>query len=406
MHCMIAFICRTVLLTVYVVLGHYEHEATQLDTAERAVVTCLQVCLLGAAWLVYEVCAFVIRVLSGRVAYVAVPLATQSPAPVASKSSRDADAVSDAGNSQRAPASLHDGDSRAPRETYDGDRISFDSRLALGRYVAQVHIIGIVVWTTMLSIDYALTQTSVSFVLGMLLGNIVWVLGGPAGRAGMPFSVIALYWGLTGALCVLYLAQDGLSALAETESELGMTPSRFEWSQTLVALTVLLSPASCGFSWTAWMDARAVLAHYHTSLYTSVILSVPVLVFVRGSLLSEILSRYSAPWLAHVVVTEPVLKFMTIYVMTLSLDAENVVEMLTVNASVVGVCYLCFEPHDPSFSATVAALVACLLALHVARLTRRALRERRMARATEFVVDDLGDDVTDDIDLLDDGMKL
>jgi hypothetical protein len=334
---MMVFICRTLLLSVYVVLGHYEHEATQLDTAERAVVTCLQVCLFGAAWLVYEVCVFVIRVLSGRVAYVSVAQSVPVPVPTSVRAPRDVDTQSDTGRTDRATPSLYDGDSRPLRDQFDGDRVSFDSRLALGRYVAQVHLIGIVVWTTMLSIDYTLTQTSVSFVLGMLLGNIVWVLSGPAARTGMPFAVITVYWSLTGALCLLYLAQDGLSALAETETELGMTPSRFEWSQTIVAITVLLSPALCGFNWTTWMDARAVLAHYHTALYTSVILSVPVLIFVRDSLLSEILGRYSTPWLAHVVVTESVLKFMTIYVMTLSLDAENVVEMLTVNVSVVGV---------------------------------------------------------------------
>lgn len=366
MHCVIAFICRALLLSVYVVLGRFEHEATRLDTAERAVVTCLQVCLLGAAWLVFEVCAFVIRVLSGRVAYRPVPAPKLDACPPDSASVASA-----------------------------ADGVSFDSRAALGRYVAQVHLIGIVVWTTMLSIDYALTQASFSFMLGMLLGNVAWVLAGPPGRAGMPFAVIALYWALTGALCVLYLAHDGLDALAETETELGMAPSRFEWSHTIVALTVLLSPASCGFSWTAWMDARAVLAHYHTSLYTCVILSLPVLVFVRGSYVATILSRYSAPWLAHVVVTEPVLKFMTIYVMTLSLDAESVVEMLTVNASVVGVCYVYFEPHDQAFTAAVAVLVASILALHVARLARRALRQRRMAAANAFVVGDLSDDADD-----------
>jgi hypothetical protein len=50
-------------------------------------------------------------------------------------------------------------------------------------------------------------------------------------------------------------------------------------------------------------------------------------------------------------------------------------------------------------------LVACLLGLHVARLSRRALREMRMSRAAEFVVDDLGDEAIDDIDLLDSGQK-
>ena len=37
----------------------------------------------------------------------------------------------------------------------DGSMSGFDVDVA--RYVAKVHVIGIVVWTTMLSIDYALT---------------------------------------------------------------------------------------------------------------------------------------------------------------------------------------------------------------------------------------------------------
>jgi hypothetical protein len=222
----------------------------------------------------------------------------------------------------------------------------------------------------------------------MLIGNIMWVLTGPPGRASMPLQVIVLYWSLSFALIMLYLVRDGASALADTETELGMAPSRLEWSQTFVALNVLISPASCGFTWTFWVDARTLLAHYHTSLYTSVILSVPVLFFVRGTYLADILSRYSTPWLSYVIIIEPVLKFMTIYVMTLSLDAESVVEMLTVNTSVVGACYLYFEPHDPSFNVTVAVLVAALLALHLARLTRRALRERRLSQRSNFVVVD------------------
>ena len=278
--------------------------------------------------------------------------------------------------------------SRASTDPLTSTRVVFDSRSALARYVAKVHIIGIVVWTTMLSIDYVLTQTSFVFVLGMLVGNVAWVLTGPPGRAGMPMHVIALYWSITFGLIMLYLIRDGASALADTETELGMVQSRLEWSQTFVAINVLISPASCGFTWTFWVDARTLLAHYHSSLYTSVILSVPVLIFVRGTYLADILSRYSTPWLTHVIITEPVLKFMTIYVMTLSLDAESVVEMLTVNTSVVGACYLYFEPHDPSFNATVAILVAALLALHLARLTRRALRERRASQRNTFVVEE------------------
>ena len=348
----LAFFCRTLLLAVYVVLGRYEHEATPLNVVERAVVTCMQACLLGAGWVLYELCALVVRVLS-RSAYTHVG----------------------AGD----PDDLEPGRRRAA-DKGDADAtsvVTFASRLALGRYIAKVHVIGVVVWTTMLSIDYALSQASFVFVLGMLLGNVAAVLTSRSPHPGTPLAVVAVYWSLTGALVLLYLVRDGASALVATEAELGMTPSRLEWSQVFMAVAVLLSPGSCGFSWTFWMDARTLLAHYRTSLYTCIILSVPVLILVRDTYLPDILARYSAPWLAHVLVTEPLLKFMTIYTMTLSLDAEDVVEMLTVNTSVVGACYVAFEPHDVAFDAAVAVLIALLLALHAVRLTRRALRTRR-----------------------------
>jgi hypothetical protein len=334
---------------------------------ERAVVTCLQVCLLGFAWAVYEVCAFVVRALSRHHSYEPVQLChatdgdeAQNPAPLPARASHD-----------------------VPSEP-----ILFASSFALAQYVAKVHIIGLIVWTTMLSIDYTLTQTSFAFILGMLLGNIASVVSGKCKHKEIPTAVLAVYWGLTCALLLLYLVQDGSSALSETESELGITPSRVDWSQLFTVANVLLSPASCGFSWTFWMDARTLIAHYHTSLYTSVILSVPVLVFVQGDFLAHILQRYSPLWLAHVIVTEPVLKFMTIYVMTLSLEPENVVEMLAVNTTVIGVCYLCFEPHEHSFNVTVGVLVGCLFALHATRLARRALLEYRADIASKFVIVD------------------
>jgi hypothetical protein len=398
MRSIIAFICRTLLLTVYVVLGRYEHEATPLDVVERAVVTCMQTCLLGAGWVLFEVCAFVARVLSRR-AYAPVSKVLADDdfdeddllGPIDRvEHTRDNADIQQPHSPARSAKQVRDSESVftideehtvADTPPKPADRpITFASSLALGQYVAKVHVIGIVVWTTMLSIDYALSQTSFVFVLGMLLGNVAAVLTGASPHPGLSFALLCVYWGLIYALVLLYILRDGAAALAETETELGMTPTRLQWSQVFVAINVLLSPASCGFSWTYWMDARTLLAHYRTSLYTSVILSVPVLLFVRGAYLSDILARYSAPWLTHVMVTEPVLKFMTIYAMTLSLNAEDVVEMLTVNTCVVGVCYIVFEPHDTPFNVSVGCLIAALLGLHVVRISRRMLFERRTAR--------------------------
>jgi len=390
MHCLIAFICRTLLLSIYVVLGRYENEAVPLDIVERAVITCMQVCILGAAWAAYEVCAFVIRVITRQHLYTPVLLITSTDGDqlieLNTSKSTDERQVSEppAGDSLEAVSA----ELSTVKPSADAGRITFESSLALGQYIAKVHVIGVVVWTTMLSIDYSLSQTSFAFVLGMLLGNVASVLTGRSGKARMSVALLAVYWGLTCALVLLYLVQDGASALSQAETQLGMTPSRVEWSQLFTVINVLLSPASCGFSWTYWMDARTLLAHYHTSLYTCVILSVPVLIFVQGNFLMHVLQRYSPLWLAHIIVTEPLLKFMTIYVMTLSLEPESVAEMLAVYTTVLGVCYLSFESHEYSFNVTVGVLIACLFLLHAARVARRALAEHRASHVAKFVIVD------------------
>jgi hypothetical protein len=377
-------------LAIYVVLGRYENKAVPLDIVERAVITCMQVCILGAAWAAYEVCAFVIRVISRQHLYSPVLLIPSSDGEQLIELQTDKSKDEPHGTEPPAPEALQPaGASTADvNPSTDPGRITFESSLALGQYIAKVHVIGVVVWTTMLSIDYSLSQTSFAFVLGMLLGNIASVVTGRLGKPRMSLAVLAVYWGLTCALVLLYLVQDGATALSEAETQLGMTPSRVEWSQLFTVINVLLSPASCGFSWTYWMDARTLLAHYHTSLYTCVILSVPVLIFVQGNFLVHVLQRYSPLWLAHIFVTEPLLKFMTIYVMTLSLEPENVAEMLAVYTTVLGVCYLSFEAHEYSFNVTVGVLIACLFLLHATRVARRALAEYRASEAAKFVIVD------------------
>ena len=230
MHCLIAFICRTILLAIYVVLGRYENKAVPLDIVERAVITCMQVCILGAAWAAYEVCAFVIRVISRQHLYSPVLLIPSSDGEQLIELQTDKSKDEPHGTEPPSPEALQPaGASTADvNPSTDPGRITFESSLALGQYIAKVHVIGVVVWTTMLSIDYSLSQTSFAFVLGMLLGNIASVVTGRLGKPRMSLAVLAVYWGLTCALVLLYLVQDGASALSEAETQLGMTPSRVE----------------------------------------------------------------------------------------------------------------------------------------------------------------------------------
>jgi hypothetical protein len=348
-----------VLFAVYTVVSKTENESVALSMFERAVITCLQICILGVAWVLYEVCAFVIKTVSVRYPYASVLAAREAGDPDEDCALVDADT------------------SDSPAVASKSDTVVFASQQELQQYVCKVHVIGVVVWSTMLSMDYTLSQASFAFLLGMLLGNVASTLKLSDGeRKSLPMATFSLYWFAVGALVVLYMVQDGASAVEYTETQVGISPNRVAWTDVFTLLNVMLSPLSCGVSWTYWMDGATLLKHHRTSLYTSVLLSLPVVVAVQRQFLADLLARYSAPLLAHVLLTEPLLKFMVIYVLTLSLETESVLEMLVVNATVTGICYVTFTPHGDLFNALVGLLVGLLFLLHVARLARRAWHKR------------------------------
>jgi NADP-dependent 3-hydroxy acid dehydrogenase YdfG len=70
---------------------------------------------------------------------------------------------------------------------------------------------------------------------------------------------------------------------------------------------------------------------------------------------------------------------MTMYVLTLSLQVESVVDVLVVNAAVSGICYVVFGSHSELFDAMVDLFVTSLLLFHVTRLALRVMTQRRDA---------------------------
>jgi hypothetical protein len=269
---------------------------------------------------------------------------------------------------------------------YDEPCITFESKGALRKYITQVHVVGMVLWSTMLCSDYALDQTSFMFLLGMLLGNVatvafkVYEKRMRVAKARM----YGVYWLLVGALVSMYLVHDGSSMISYTETQLGIVPTTVTWTEALWVVNVLLSPLSCGCTWTFWVDGNTLLQHYPTSIYTCLLLSIPVLMSVEHGYVSNLCQRYNALVTVHLFVTEPVLKFMTMYVLTLSLQVESVIDVLVVNAAVSGICYVIFSSHSEMFDAVVGLFVTLLLLFHVGRLGLRVLTQRK---ETVFIVE-------------------
>ena len=362
MNDIIAFFSRCLLYTVFVVVSKVENLHVEFDMFERVVLTCLQICVLCAAWVLYEFCAFIIRSVSRPPAYEHV--------------------LEDTGEKTEQREDLLKADALVKTESVDGaedTRITFENSRALRKYITQVHMVGIVLWSTMLCSDYALDQTAFMFLLGMLLGNVATVafkVHEKQMRASK-LNVYGVYWACIGVLVCAYLVHDGSQVIEYTEEQLGIQPTNFSWADALWLVNVLLSPLSCGCTWTFWVDAGTLLEHYPTSIYTCLLLSIPVLMSVDRSYISSICSRNNALQTVHLFVTEPVLKFMTMYVLTLSLEVESVIDVLVVNAAISGICYVIFSSHSELFDALVGFLITLLLLFHVGRLGLRVMKQRR-----------------------------
>ena len=109
-----------------------------------------------------------------------------------------------------------------------------------------------------------------------------------------------------------------------------------------------------------------------------------VLMSVERTYIANMCARNNAVLNVHLFVTEPVLKFMTMYVLTLSLEVESVIDVLVVNAAVSGICYVIFSSHSELFDAVVGLLITLLLLFHLGRVGLRVMKQRKGA---QFVVE-------------------
>ena len=357
MNDIIAFFSRCLLYAVFVVVSKIENTHVGFDMFERVVVTCVQICVLCAAWVVYECCAFIIRSVSRRVAYEHVLMD---------------DAKSTESEALEPSPSVLD-------PVLADTSVTLEDANALRKYITQVHVIGIVLWSTMLCSDYALDQTAFMFLLGMLLGNMATVAFKVHERHMRMAKVrmYSVYWVLVGGLVSMYLVHDWSQIISYTEDQLGIQATNVTWTDALWVVNVLLSPLSCGCTWTFWVDGNTLLQHYPSSVYTCLLLSIPVLMSVEHGYVSSLCQRHNVWVTLHLFVTEPVLKFMTMYVLTLSLQVESVIDVLVVNAAVSGICYVIFSSHSELFDAVVGLLVTVLLLFHLTRLAVRVMAQRK-----------------------------
>ncbi len=102
-----------------------------------------------------------------------------------------------------------------------------------------------------------------------------------------------MYWVLIGGLVSMYLVHDWTRIISYTEEQLGIQSSNVTWTDALWVVNVLLSPLSCGCTWTFWVDGNTLLQHYPSSVYTCLLLSIPVLMSVEHGYVANLYQRHN-----------------------------------------------------------------------------------------------------------------
>ena len=355
MNRILSFFCRCILFVLFVIASKMESRIVHLDIMQRVVVSCMQICVLALVWLAYECCLFVISVFSTRHQY----------------------------------EFIHAGAVAAEPEV---EIVTFENKSRLKAYIREVHVVGGVMWSTMLCSDYALDQTSFTFLLGMLIGNVMSVCSSAYGgnqKLKGKLMIFSVYWTLVLTLVIIYLVHDGQHVIEYTEEQLGLTVVKhMDWTAVVQVVNVLFAPLSSGITWTYWMDPGTLLDHYQTSVYSCVLLSIPVMMSMDTEFYGHLFVQYDTITTVHLFTTEPLLKFMTIYVLALSLELESVLDMLVSNAVVSGVIYAIVGQHTDLFNASVGLLVTILLIFHSIRLTMLMLNDQREKHKACFVISD------------------
>ncbi|NBX17182.1 MAG: hypothetical protein EBR09_07445, partial [Proteobacteria bacterium] len=259
--------------------------------------------------------------------------------------------------------------------------IVFESNTRLDLYCLYLHCVGAVMYQTFLSFDYTLFNTQWMFVSGLLAGWTATALVKTCQRVGAE-RVRGAMWALFYASVALAIQ---ISALV-----------RWAWppDASVGVLATLYTPAFlAGGCWTTLcseiaftgvrtqrgilFDSRRALPTFLLvtavgALYSSPESRLSVLTYMQG------LSRLAT---VHLLLLEPVLKFVSIYVLAVVLERRKATDLVLSVCFVQGLFAIVLMPALDAGAITALSGCAVLLGVHATRLF--GAREGRDARAAQ-----------------------
>lgn len=405
-----SFVVLVVMYTGVMLIGNIHMNRDDVRASEayfRTLICAMQVFIVTNVLAVYLMFKFFIRVVkTDRVTFVMVT--SRHPAgesdydlgtlekrthdahdgPAHDAAAHDA-AAHDSPDEQRAPAQKTPPDiprsAFAEPDTHSEDisvhsnavpsQIVFERRHNLDLYILYVNFVGIMLWCTFTSFNYAMQDLSYMLTSGMVSG---WILNRLAKECHFFDSHARGEHGQK----VQFLVYTVMFVLIMCLGFVNWEPAEeFSW---LECLEIYLPVFSCGVFWTTvgsevaftgvenlsngiYYDTRRSLPTFMLYVFVGVLCSAPE---TRSSVSSYVagLSRTAA---VHLLLVEPMLVFLSIYIMLIALEKNRSTD-LTVSIVLVQGIYLAYrrDTHDAIVITSITSTVL-LCVLHITHLCRR-----------------------------------
>lgn len=196
----------------------------------------------------------------------------------------------------------------------------FPDAKALSAYVMRVHFIGFVLWSTVVGVDFSHPRLLLFFVCGLFAGVMLSQGKIHSTRRSLVICIFFFYSVLTTVLIVICFSS-----------------LEIDWTDSSV-IFFLFVVASTGFVWGVQTPSPRILATAESAFITTSLMSVPIFFLLSTIRDVEYLVSEDVFGSLYILVLEPMLKFLNIYVLVISIKTNRAVEL-----SVILVCVLCIS---------------------------------------------------------------
>ena len=238
---------------------------------------------------------------------------------------------------------------------------TFRNANELQMYIVHVHIIGAVLWITVTSLDFShpifLTFFTTGLFVGVMVshGNRLDSVKNPSKRSLGSTCVHFVY-------CVLFTI---IVATCFLHEQLAI--------ESVIDMLLYCAVTVAGMVWGVQPPSKRLISTAHNAFISTTIMSLPILFLLTTLDDIEKLVHVRGLLALYLLVIEPALKFVNIYVLILSIQANRAIEIsiILVGVLCVQICYLVYDAeneYELRIMAVVIITALLLLILHFARI--------------------------------------